>query len=438
MPRSPSESRPLFRQEAIDAQREKFLGETGLAQPVRGWTYTIVALFVAAVVIAVGVWGQYTRRERVQGYVTSASGAATVQATEAAIVSKIDVREGDAVVAGQRLAVLTIDRAGANDEAANEALLAQLDERRRSLAQQRTETEQLGRQQVEQARRRVVSLEAEAAQLDEEIRLQTERLATANRTLAKWRELQTKDFASEYKVLEYEKAAKDEEIKLQALRRQRAGQDSGLAAARADVPSAVLRASAQVQQADQQLSIVKQEIESRILEREQFVKRVMAVTAPIDGIVTNINPANGQTVAAGTPLATILPRDATLHAEMLVPTRAIGFVKPGQPVTLRYEAFPYERFGQYRGHVESVGRDVWTQGQVGPLPVHEPVYRIVVALDDQAVRANGAMLPLRAGMLTSADLLMERRTLVEWLFQPVIQLRERMRNIDPATAGKSS
>jgi membrane fusion protein len=337
------------------------------------------------------------------------------------------------VNAGQSLAVLTINRAGINDARDNEAMLAQLQERRQSLEQQRDETVQLGRQQVEQARRRIGSLEAEAAQLDEEIRLQTERLATASRTLAKWRELQTKDFASEYKVLEYEKAAKDEEIKLQALRRQQAGQNSVLVAARADVPSATLRASAQVQLVEQQLTQVNQDIAALSLKRGE-VTREMPIAAPIDGVVTNINPALGQTVSAGTAFATILPRDATLHAEMLVPTRAIGFVRPGQQVTLRYEAFPYERFGQYRGRVESVGRDVWTQGQVGPIAVREPVYRIVVALDGQSVHANGADLPLRAGMLASADLLMERRTLIEWLFQPVIQLRERMRSTAPVAS----
>ena len=51
MPRSPSEHRPLFRKEAIDAQREKFLGEAELAQPVRMWVYTMTAMVVAVIVV---------------------------------------------------------------------------------------------------------------------------------------------------------------------------------------------------------------------------------------------------------------------------------------------------------------------------------------------------------------------------------------------------
>jgi membrane fusion protein len=122
-----------------------------------------------------------------------------------------------------------------------------------------------------------------------------------------------------------------------------------------------------------------------------------------------------------------LPSDSDLHAELLVPTRAIGFVHPGQSVQLRYEAFPYERFGQYQGTVESVGSSAWITGEkLGPLTLSEPVYRIIVKLERQTVAANGQSLALRPGMLVGADLLMERRSLLEWLFQPLLQLKMRM------------
>ena len=193
------------------------------------------------------------------------------------------------------------------------------------------------------------------------------------------------------------------------------------------MPAVQSRTRTQLEQVDQKVSEASQTIAELGMRREQAVRRDMIVVAPIDGTVTNIGPSRGQTVAADTQFATILPRDNELHAELLVPTRAIGFVHAGQPVTMRYEAFPYERFGQYGGKVENVGRTVWTQGDsVGPLSVREPVYRIVVTMDRQDIESGGEKFPLRAGMVVSADLLMERRTLLEWLFQPVLQLRRRM------------
>ncbi len=210
------------------------------------------------------------------------------------------------------------------------------------------------------------------------------------------------------------------------LRRQRATIERDLSAAQSEIPSARLRNQTAVEQISRQASEVTQAIAEQGVRHEQDVRRDMIVAAPIAGTVTNIGVARGQTVAGDTPLATLLPT-SPLHAELLVPTRAIGFVHAGQTVMLRYEAFPYERFGQYRGVVENVGKTIWTQGEaVGPLAVREPVYRIVVKLDRQSIVAGADEFPLRAGMVVSADLLMERRTLLEWLFQPVLQLRERL------------
>jgi membrane fusion protein len=96
-------------------------------------------------------------------------------------------------------------------------------------------------------------------------------------------------------------------------------------------------------------------------------------------------------------------------------------------VVLRYDAFPYERFGQYRGKIVDIGQNVWTQGErVGPLSAKEPVYRVDVALDSQRVNALGQEFALRPGMLVNADLLLERRTLLEWIFEPVLQLKGRL------------
>jgi membrane fusion protein len=112
---------------------------------------------------------------------------------------------------------------------------------------------------------------------------------------------------------------------------------------------------------------------------------------------------------------------------LLVPTRAIGFIKPGNIVELRYEAFAFQRFGQYRGTVDGVSRTVWSQGEkVGPMMVKEPVYRVDVKLDQQSVTGSGQQFPLKSGMLVSADILLEKRTIFEWMFEPVLDMKRRM------------
>ena len=69
----------------------------------------------------------------------------------------------------------------------------------------------------------------------------------------------------------------------------------------------------------------------------------------------------------------------------------------------------------------------WTPGdRIGTLVAKEPVYRVDVGLERQAVAALGQEFPLRPGMLVNADLLLEKRTLLEWIFEPVLQLKGRL------------
>ena len=64
--------------------------------------------------------------------------------------------------------------------------------------------------------------------------------------------------------------------------------------------------------------------------------------------------------------------------------------------------------------------------KIGPLTVREAAYRITAKLDKQTVSAMGQEIPLRSGMLVNADILLEQRSLLEWIFEPVLQLRSRL------------
>src|SRR3981081_1805884 len=103
-------SRQLFRQEAIDAQREKFLGEATIARPVPFWVFTLVAAIVALLLISVALWGQYTRRERCVGYLALETGAARGSIPDAGRVTELLIHEGDEVKAGDAMAKVSYDR----------------------------------------------------------------------------------------------------------------------------------------------------------------------------------------------------------------------------------------------------------------------------------------------------------------------------------------
>jgi membrane fusion protein len=126
---------------------------------------------------------------------------------------------------------------------------------------------------------------------------------------------------------------------------------------------------------------------------------------------------------------TLVPAGAELEARLHGPSRAIGFVRPGQRVRLRYEAFPYQKFGQYEGAVKSVSRSTVGPAELGgsdgaqPGPVPgEPVYRVTVELARQTATAYGEEVPLQPGMRLEADVLIETRRVYRWVLDPLYSL----------------
>jgi membrane fusion protein len=143
----------------------------------------------------------------------------------------------------------------------------------------------------------------------------------------------------------------------------------------------------------------------------------------------------GQSVTPASALASLLPADAQLQAQLFAPSSAVGFVRPNQQVQLRYQAFPYQKFGHHAGQVLQVSRTPLQATELAGLPLPEamkgaasaePLYRITVTLDRQAVQAYGEAQPLAAGMQLEADVLLDRRRLIEWIFEPLLSVTGRV------------
>jgi membrane fusion protein len=411
----------LFRQEAIDAQREKLLGEVSLARPVPLWIFTTLAVGFAVTLVTFSIWGEYARRERVDGFLALDTGAARILAPEAGTVAELLAKEGDEVEAGQPLIRLSFERGTASGVTSGELVQREISERQLVLEREQQQVKLLGQQQADALRRKIADLERELAQFDVEIKAQQSRLASSRNEFQRAEELYKEKFYSESKLIEFRNNVLDQQVKVETLKRQRAGVERELSGARAEEPSIALKTQTALEQIRRQAS----ELQQGSVQEE--AKRENVIRAPVAGVFTNIAAARGETVAESAPLAVVVPKGSGLHAQLLVPTRAIGFVAPGQQVVLRYDAFPFQRFGQYRGTVERVSRTVWSPGEkVGQIVVKEPVYRVDVRLDAQYVAAGEQKLPLRSGMMVNADILQEKRKVWEWVFEPVLSLQQRM------------
>jgi len=145
------------------------------------------------------------------------------------------------------------------------------------------------------------------------------------------------------------------------------------------------------------------------------------VTSPTDARVAALPIMRGQTLNAGAAVAILVPEGEDLTAELYIPSRASGFIREGQEVRLLYQAFPHQRFGVGFGEIVQISSTVLAPSEVSlpGTPVAEPVFRVKAVLSRQSVEAYGETVPLQPGMLLSAEIIIDRRTLLEWLFDPL-------------------
>ncbi len=408
---------PLFRQEALEFQRQRSLGEVVVVQPLSFRLLTAIAVSIAMAVIGFAFWGEYTRKAHVQGYLAPSRGLIKVYPPEAGTLIEKHVAEGEPVKRGDTLFVLSTERSSRLTPEAQAAAIEQLRQRRDSLKEELSKQRRIAQIELENLRVRIRDTQAELAQIKVEMATQEQRAGSAKETARRYRDLSAKKFVPELEARQKEEELLDQQGRLQALERSRLGLEGELNSLRLEFASDRLKAKNQEAAIEREISTKEQEL------TEYESRRNIVITAPGDGLVTTILTTAGQSATASSPLLSILPAGAVLEAQLLVPSRAMGFIAPDQTVALRYQPFPYQRFGSYRGRIKEISRTLITPKDTDlPVSLEESVYRVTVALDAQTVRAYGEDLPLQAGTLLDADIWLDHRRIIEWIFDPIISV----------------
>jgi len=414
-------STPLFRTKALAHQQDRLHGEILIARsPTIRLFVSVTALF-AIVLVSFAFWGEYTRKEHVAGYLSPTQGMIKMYSPQVGTVLIKHVDEGQLVKQGDVLLTISSERATSTTRETQAAMLAELKQRRDSLRLEQGKQQEIDALTGTGIVGRIRGLETEIREAQAQMALQSSRVTSAERMVARYEKLLLERFVSDVALQEKQDELISQRNQLAQLKRSITSLNRELSSARVELSTSGLKRDNNTSAIERQISELEQQL------TETDARRSIVLTAPADGTVTTILVELGQTANPNTPLLSILPAGAELQAQLLVPTRAAGFIKPTQQVSLRYQAFPYQRFGHHLGEVVEIGRTVIQPNESSlPLSIQESVYRVTVRLPQQKVHAYGQAMPLQAGMVLDADIHMDRRRLIEWVFDPLLSITGRI------------
>lgn len=411
----------MFRKEAITAKRQHLHGDVFLFQPL---SFRILGYLVFAIIafcFLLLMMGSYARSEVVVGHLVPAEGLVKIQASAAGTLESIFVNEGEKLRKGQKIAIVRssfVNRQGVS--LTEQALLA--------LALQESEVATQLALESNQLETELAGLQAQIEDLDIEINnLKTQSALQQSITLSLQQGYDRSASLLQRGFISKTKVEQDKQAWLRQAGRYKLSQQE-LTSARSkyrllQIRKRELPIESEKKQA--RLRLQRAELDGRRV--ELVGQSAFAIESPVNGTIVSISVASvGYSLNSGQVIMTILPEGSPLVAELFVPSRAIGFVEKKQEVRLLYDAFPYEFFGSHQAVVNEITAGILGSSEtLAPFNLDEPVYRVRAKLHESSVTARGRKIALQTGMTLRANIILERRSFLDWLMSPLHAVRKR-------------
>lgn len=410
----------LFRQEALEHKRDTWLGEILLSRPTSFAVLATVFLVIAFGVLAYLIWGEYTKKARASGYLVPDQGLIKIYTQQSGAIAVLRAQEGQLVKKGDVLAIISTERTSMQGDTQIE-VAKQLNIRHQSLAEEKIKTHQLYLGQTGSVQMRIAQLAQEREQISRAILAQEQRVKLAEIVVERNGQLFQEKYVSELALQEKRADLLDQQSRLHDLLRNKIVSERDSVALQAELSSLPLKERNEIAAMERAIA----EIKSSGLENE--ARRESYVLAPQDGMVTALQVDVGKQTNPSQPLMSLIPAGTRLQADLYIPSRAVGFVRLENLAQLQYQAFPYQKFGSHPGRVVKISRTaVAPQELPFPAPAGDVYYVVTILPNLGHVVAYGKQEPLQAGMQVDADIWLDRRTLLEWILEPLYSVSGRV------------
>lgn len=410
----------LFRTDALNHRRQRLEGDVLLT---RSLPLSVITGLLTVITLAVCFWvvlGHYSRTETVIGSLTPEGVLSKVYADKPGQLIWLGVTDGDVVRQGQPIATIRTEQSLEGGASPDTQRLASVAEQAKLTTRElEYENDRAGKERV-RLTRLLGDLGAERDEMRSQIDLQKQAVTSTRGSFDAMTALVDKGFETRTNYEQRRQAWLAASTQLQALVQQIAEIDERHSEAEADLGKLPSEHASKVADLHNSLD----QLDQRRIDIQGA--QSFTIIAPIAGRVTSLQVMPGRSTDGHQPLFAIVPQGSVMQATLYAPSRAIGMARVGQPVRLMYDAFPYQRFGTFTGRIVRISHSVLAPDEVdAPVKLQDPVYEVRVALDRQGIDAFGEVMPLEPGMTLSADVILDRRSFLDWIMEPLRAVRAR-------------
>ncbi|AIE68270.1 MULTISPECIES: HlyD family secretion protein [Klebsiella] len=416
----------IYRKEAIEYKKIHWKGKALLLAGIPAWLVTLLAsLFLIALVLSL-IFCTFTQRIDVRGEVITLPHSVNVFAPQQGFVVNQHVKVGDIVNKGQPLYELDVSRNTINGNVS----AAQIEVINEKIANAEDIISKLMRNKSE-------TLTA----LEKQIKTTSVSLAETNRMLATTQVGLNKMFTN---LSSYDKYLKDglitkdqynyqhslyfqQQSAYQSLVTQKMQLESQLTQTNSDKITKAADFDNQISSQHNQINDYKNQLV------ESNANGNLIIKATTNGKIESLAVTKGQMVENGSSLAQIKPiGDIEYYLILWLPNNTIPYVKPGDTINIRYDAFPADKFGQFPGKVISISSvpasrqemAEYTNVNNGTSQQELALYKAIIKIKDKTFNYNGKTLTLSNGLKAQAVVFLEERPLYMWMFTPFYKMTQ--------------
>lgn len=399
----------LFRAEVIEARRQRLAGIVVAAVPPSARLYTIIVGATSIIILLTLSFGSYASTANVRGIVAYDLGVARVSASSTGDVAAIHVRAGTQVAAGAPL-VTVVTAQGANGLSAQ---LAEIETQLREIDRQIALAGNTGLTELQALRQQQAGVVTSVASLQRQKSIVQSQISITEAMLARNTRLAKAGAGSQRQVDDARAALLSRQSESEALTQKISDAQSKISEVSIQLSQRGLTSdTSRSQLVAQRAILVAQRADIARADR-------LVITAPVAGEVSDVATEIGQRVGPEKSLVTLVPQGSNIETWLYAPSSAIGFAKPGQQVRLRFDAYPYQKYGWGQGTVVSISRVAIDPANVdAAIRPTEPVFRVRVRIDSMG-RLTVPKDGLRPGMTLSANLVMQSKPLWDLVIGPI-------------------